>query len=251
MIRIEKVNKYFGSLHVLKGIDLHVHKGEVLVIVGPSGSGKSTLLRCINFLEKYDSGKIYINNEIVGYIETNAGKLIPKKEKEIARMRTQTGMVFQSFNLFLHLSVLKNIVEAPVQVLGISMEEAEKKAHILLDRMGLTDKANQYPSQLSGGQQQRVAIARALAMNPDVMLFDEATSAIDPELVGEVLDVMKRLATDGMTMVVVTHEMGFAKEVADRIVFMDDGLILEDASPKDFFANPKSNRLKDFINKIF
>jgi len=251
MIRIEKVNKYFGSLHVLKGINLHVHKGEVLVIVGPSGSGKSTLLRCINFLEKYDSGKIYINNEIVGYIETKDGKLIPKKEKEIARMRTQTGMVFQSFNLFLHLSVLKNIVEAPVQVLGISMEEAEKKAHILLDRMGLTDKANQYPSQLSGGQQQRVAIARALAMNPDVMLFDEATSAIDPELVGEVLDVMKRLATDGMTMVVVTHEMGFAKEVADRIVFMDDGLILEDASPKDFFANPKSRRLKDFIHKIF
>ena len=251
MIRIEKVNKYFGSLHVLKGINLQVHKGEVLVIVGPSGSGKSTLLRCINFLEKYDSGKIYINNEIVGYIETNDGKLIPKKEKEIARMRMQTGMVFQSFNLFLHLSVLKNIVEAPVQVLGIGMEEAEKKAYILLDRMGLTDKANQYPSQLSGGQQQRVAIARALAMNPDVMLFDEATSAIDPELVGEVLDVMKRLATDGMTMVVVTHEMGFAKEVADRIVFMDDGLILEDASPKDFFANPKSSRLKDFINKIF
>ena len=251
MIRIEKLNKYFGSLHVLKGINLQVHKGEVLVIVGPSGSGKSTLLRCINFLEKYDSGKIYINNEIVGYIETNDGKLIPKKEKEIARMRTQTGMVFQSFNLFLHLSVLKNIVEAPVQVLGISMEEAEKKAHILLDRMGSTDKANQFPSQLSGGQQQRVAIARALAMNPDVMLFDEATSAIDPELVGEVLDVMKRLATDGMTMVVVTHEMGFAKEVADRIVFMDDGLILEDASPKDFFANPKSSRLKDFINKIF
>ena len=251
MIRIEKVNKYFGSLHVLKGINLQVHKGEVLVIVGPSGSGKSTLLRCINFLEKYDSGKIYINNEIVGYIETNDGKLIPKKEKEIARMRTQTGMVFQSFNLFLHLSVLKNIVEAPVQVLGIGMEEAEKKAHILLDRMGLTDKANQFPSQLSGGQQQRVAIARALAMNPDVMLFDEATSAIDPELVGEVLDVMKSLATDGMTMVVVTHEMGFAKEVADRIVFMDDGLILEDASPKDFFANPKSSRLKDFINKIF
>ena len=251
MIRIEKVNKYFGSLHVLKGINLQVHKGEVLVIVGPSGSGKSTLLRCINFLEKYDSGKIYINNEIVGYIETNDGKLIPKKEKEIARMRMQTGMVFQSFNLFLHLSVLKNIVEAPVQVLGIGMEEAEKKAYILLDRMGLIDKANQFPSQLSGGQQQRVAIARALAMNPDVMLFDEATSAIDPELVGEVLDVMKSLATDGMTMVVVTHEMGFAKEVADRIVFMDDGLILEDASPKDFFANPKSSRLKDFINKIF
>jgi len=251
MIRIEKVNKYFGSLHVLKGIDLDVRKGEVLVIVGPSGSGKSTLLRCINYLENYDSGRIYINNEIVGYIETPNGKLKPRKEIEIARMRTQTGMVFQSFNLFPHLSVLGNIVEAPVQVLKIRMEEAEKKAYALLDRMGLTDKANQYPAQLSGGQQQRVAIARALAMNPGVMLFDEATSAIDPELVGEVLDVMKGLANDGMTMIVVTHEMGFAKEVADRIVFMDDGLILESASPKEFFENPKSSRLKDFIYKIF
>ena len=251
MIRIEKVNKYFGSLHVLKGIDLHVHKGEVLVIVGPSGSGKSTLLRCINYLENYDSGKIYINDEIVGYIETPDGKLKPRNEIDIARMRTQTGMVFQSFNLFPHLSVLKNIVEAPVQVLKTRMEEAEKKAYALLDRMGLTEKANQYPSQLSGGQQQRVAIARALAMNPDVMLFDEATSAIDPELVGEVLDVMKGLANDGMTMIVVTHEMGFAKEVADRIVFMDDGLILESASPKEFFENPKNSRLKEFINQIF
>lgn len=250
MIKIEKVNKYYGSHHVLKDIDLHVHKGEVMVIVGPSGSGKSTLLRCINFLETYESGKIYINNEIVGFVETQEGQLKAKKEVEIARMRSQTGMVFQSFNLFQHLSVLGNIIEAPVQVLKADKKTTEKKAYDLLDRMGLADKAKKFPSQLSGGMKQRVAIARALAMDPEVMLFDEATSAIDPELVGEVLEVMKQLANDGMTMVVVTHEMGFAKEVADHVVFMDDGLLLESASPSTFFGDPKSPRLKNFLNKV-
>lgn len=250
MIRIENLNKHFGSHHVLKGVDLHVRRGEVMVIVGPSGSGKSTLLRCINFLETYESGKIYINDEIVGYVETEDGQLKAKKEGEIARMRAQTGMVFQSFNLFPHLSVLENIVEAPVQVLKADKKATEKKAYDLLESMGLADKGKKFPSQLSGGMKQRVAIARALAMDPEVMLFDEATSAIDPELVGEVLEVMKKLANDGMTMVVVTHEMGFAKEVADHVVFMDDGLILESASPSTFFKNPESPRLKNFLNKV-
>lgn len=250
MIRIENLNKHFGSHHVLKGVDLHVRRGEVMVIVGPSGSGKSTLLRCINFLETYESGRIYINDEIVGFVETKDGQRKAKKECEIARMRAQTGMVFQSFNLFPHLSVLENIVEAPVQVLKADKKATEKKAYDLLESMGLADKGGKYPSQLSGGMKQRVAIARALAMDPEVMLFDEATSAIDPELVGEVLEVMKKLANDGMTMVVVTHEMGFAKEVADHVVFMDDGLILESASPSNFFKNPKSPRLKNFLNKV-
>lgn len=250
MIKIEKLNKHYGSHHVLKGIDLHVTKGEVMAIVGPSGSGKSTLLRCINFLEQYDSGKIYINDELVGFVETQKGQLRAKKELEIARMRSQTGMVFQSFNLFPHLSVLENIVEAPVQVLKADKRATEKKAYDLLERMGLADKAKKFPSQLSGGMKQRVAIARALAMDPEVMLFDEATSAIDPELVGEVLDVMKKLANDGMTMVVVTHEMGFAKEVADHVVFMEGGLIVESAPATTFFENPKNPRLKTFLSKV-
>ncbi|MBB6068131.1 amino acid ABC transporter ATP-binding protein [Methanococcus maripaludis] len=239
MIEMVNIHKKFKEAHVLKGVDLKVAKGEVLVIVGPSGSGKSTLLRCINGLEKTTEGHIFFE-----------GDDITDKKVNINKIRQKIGMVFQQFNLFPHLTVLDNITFAPRKVLNISKKEAEELARELLKKVGLEGKENQYPIQLSGGQQQRVAIARALAMKPDAMLFDEPTSALDPELVKEVLDVMKQLAYEGMTMVVVTHEMGFAKEVGDRLIFIDDGQILEDGNPSDVFNNPKNERTKNFFGKI-
>nr|WP_269146558.1 amino acid ABC transporter ATP-binding protein [Methanococcus maripaludis] len=233
------IHKKFKEAHILKGVDLKVAKGEVLVIVGPSGSGKSTLLRCINGLEKTTEGHIFFE-----------GDDITDKKVNINKIRQKIGMVFQQFNLFPHLTVLDNITFAPRKVLNVSKKEAEELARELLKKVGLEGKENQYPIQLSGGQQQRVAIARALAMKPDAMLFDEPTSALDPELVKEVLDVMKQLAYEGMTMVVVTHEMGFAKEVGDRLIFIDDGQILEDGNPSDVFSNPKNERTKNFFGKI-
>nr|WP_269146866.1 amino acid ABC transporter ATP-binding protein [Methanococcus maripaludis] len=233
------IHKKFKEAHILKGVDLKVAKGEVLVIVGPSGSGKSTLLRCINGLEKTTEGHIFFE-----------GDDITDKKVNINKIRQKIGMVFQQFNLFPHLTVLDNITFAPRKVLNVSKKEAEELARELLKKVGLEGKENQYPIQLSGGQQQRVAIARALAMKPDAMLFDEPTSALDPELVKEVLDVMKQLAYEGMTMVVVTHEMGFAKEVGDRLIFIDDGQILEDGNPSEVFSNPKNERTKNFFGKI-
>ncbi len=238
ILRIENLHKYFGKLHVLRGIDLVLKKSEVLVIIGPSGSGKSTLLRCINHLEDHQEGRIYFE-----------GKLVDPK-RDVNRLRTKIGMVFQHFNLFPHLKVIENLTLAPVKVLSVDKREAEEKAKELLKRVGLIDKINEYPAKLSGGQQQRVAIARALMMDPDLMLFDEPTSALDPELVYEVLEVMKDLASSGMTMIVVTHEMGFAKEVADRVIFMDEGRIVEDAPPEVFFTFPKSERTKEFLKRI-
>ncbi len=238
ILKVEGLHKYFGKLHVLRGIDLTLEKGEVLVIIGPSGSGKSTLLRCINHLEDYQKGRIFFEGRLVN----------PKKD--VNYLRTKIGMVFQHFNLFPHLKVIENLTLAPMKVLGVSKEEAEKKAQVLLERVGLLDKRDEYPIRLSGGQQQRVAIARALMMDPDIMLFDEPTSALDPELVYEVLEVMKDLASSGMTMIVVTHEMGFAKEVADRVMFMDSGVIVEQAPPDEFFANPKNERTKEFLKRI-
>ena len=237
MIEIKGLHKYFGDLQVLKGIDQSVDEGEVLCIVGPSGSGKSTMLRCINRLEEPTDGEIYIDGELI----TN---------ENIDRIRTKMGMVFQSFNLFPHMSVLDNLTCAPINVKGVPKEEAEEKAKALLARVGLAEKADEFPRNLSGGQQQRVAIARALAMDPEVMLFDEPTSALDPEMVGEVLDVMKSLAAEGMTMVVVTHEMGFAKEVANKVIFMDGGYIVEQGPPKDVLENPQMDRTKDFLSKV-
>lgn len=239
LIEMVNIHKKFKEAHVLKGVDLKVAKGEVLVIVGPSGSGKSTLLRCINGLEKTTEGHIFFE-----------GDDITDKKVNINKIRQKIGMVFQQFNLFPHLTVLDNITFAPRKVLNVSKKEAENLAIELLKKVGLEGKENQYPIQLSGGQQQRVAIARALAMKPDAMLFDEPTSALDPELVKEVLDVMKQLAYEGMTMVVVTHEMGFAKEVGDRLIFIDDGQILEDGNPSDVFSNPKNERTKNFFGKI-
>ncbi|MTD31070.1 amino acid ABC transporter ATP-binding protein [Planomicrobium sp. YIM 101495] len=239
MIIGEKIHKSFGDLEVLKGVDLHVKPQEVVVLVGVSGSGKSTLLRCFNFLEMINSGSITIDGL----------KIDPKKNK-LANIRAEVGMVFQHFNLFPHKTVLENIIEAPVIVKKQKKEEAVKKAHELLEKVGLADKADVYPSKLSGGQKQRVAIARALAMEPKVMLFDEPTSALDPELVGEVLQVMKQLAKEGMTMVVVTHEMKFAKEVADRIIMIDEGRIIESADPKTFFENPQNERTRQFIQLV-
>ncbi|AEK19120.1 amino acid ABC transporter ATP-binding protein [Methanococcus maripaludis X1] len=239
MIEMVNIHKKFKEAHILKGVDLKVAKGEVLVIVGPSGSGKSTLLRCINGLEKTTEGHIFFE-----------GDDITDKKVNINKIRQKIGMVFQQFNLFPHLTVLDNITFAPRKVLNVSKKEAEELARELLKKVGLEGKENQYPIQLSGGQQQRVAIARALAMKPDAMLFDEPTSALDPELVKEVLDVMKQLAYEGMTMVVVTHEMGFAKEVGDRLIFIDDGQILEDGNPSDVFSNPKNERTKNFFGKI-
>ena len=249
MLRCEQVWKRFGKLEVLKGIDLEVSRGEVFVLVGPSGSGKSTLLRCINHLEVIDKGRIYINGELLGYREVN-GVLKEQDERSTARMRASIGLVFQQFNLFPHLSALGNVVEAPVLVKRVPKAEAVRAGKALLTKVGLSDKLDAYPSQLSGGQQQRVAIARALAMQPKLMLFDEPTSALDPELVGEVLDVMKDLAADGMTMVVITHEMGFAREVADRVVFIDEGHVVEAASPAEFFQNPREQRTRTFLSKI-
>jgi glutamate transport system ATP-binding protein len=239
MIRMVEVDKYFGQLHVLKNINIEVPRGQVVVVLGPSGSGKSTLCRAINRLEPINSGKIEID-----------GKALPAEGKELASLRADVGMVFQSFNLFAHKTILDNVMLAPVKVRKVAQAEAKRTAMELLERVGIANQAQKYPAQLSGGQQQRAAIARALAMRPKVMLFDEPTSALDPEMINEVLDVMTGLAKDGMTMLVVTHEMGFARNAAHRVVFMSDGEIVEDSTPKEFFSAPKSNRAKDFLGKI-
>ncbi|WP_414627411.1 glutamate ABC transporter ATP-binding protein GluA [Corynebacterium sp.] len=239
MIRINDVEKYFGDFHALKHINLEVPRGQVVVVLGPSGSGKSTLCRTINRLETIDEGTIEID-----------GHLLPEEGKDLAKLRADVGMVFQQFNLFPHLTIRDNVTLGPIKVRKSKKQEAVSRANELLDRVGIANQADKYPAQLSGGQQQRVAIARALAMEPKVMLFDEPTSALDPEMVGEVLDVMSELARSGMTMVVVTHEMGFASKVADRIIFMADGEIVEDSDPESFFANPQSSRAQDFLGKI-
>ncbi|MCI2240321.1 amino acid ABC transporter ATP-binding protein [Paenibacillus sp. TRM 82003] len=239
MVRLEHVDKHFGALHVLRDVDLTVAEGEVVVVIGPSGSGKSTLCRTINRLETIDSGRITI-----------AGEDLPQEGKALAKLRADVGMVFQSFNLFAHKTVRENVTLGPVKARGVSAEQARKRADELLERVGVANQADKYPAQLSGGQQQRVAIARALAMDPKVMLFDEPTSALDPEMINEVLDVMTGLAKSGMTMIVVTHEMGFARRAADRVVFMADGQIVEDAEPETFFTAPKHERAKDFLSKI-
>ncbi|MEU2722496.1 amino acid ABC transporter ATP-binding protein [Streptomyces smyrnaeus] len=249
MVKAERVCKSFGHVEVLKGIDLEVKTGEVFCIVGPSGSGKSTFLRCINHLEKINAGRLYVDGTLVGYRE-KGGRLYELRDREVAAQRRDIGMVFQRFNLFPHMTAVENVMEAPVQVKRIPRSEARRRATELLDRVGLADKVDSYPAQLSGGQQQRVAIARALAMDPKLMLFDEPTSALDPELVGEVLDVMKALAREGMTMVVVTHEMGFAREVGDSLVFMDGGVVVESGDPKDVLGNPQHERTKSFLSKV-
>lgn len=239
MIKVENLHKSFGKLEVLKGITTTISQGEVIAIIGPSGSGKSTFLRCLNLLEKPTEGKVWIN-----------GEEITNPKTDIAKVRQNVGMVFQHFHLFPHKTVLNNLTYAPITVNGLSKQEAEDKAKELLQKVGLSDKANEYPNRLSGGQKQRVAIARALAMNPDVILFDEPTSALDPEMVKEVLEVMKDLAGSGMTMAIVTHEMGFAKEVADRVLFLDGGKLVEDAKPSEFFTSPKTKRAQDFLEKM-
>ncbi|MGN6242906.1 MAG: amino acid ABC transporter ATP-binding protein [Motilibacteraceae bacterium] len=249
MVRAEEVCKSFGHLEVLKGISLEVARREVMCIIGPSGSGKSTFLRCINHLEQINGGRLWVDGELVGYHE-RGGKLHEMKEKEVAAQRRDIGMVFQRFNLFPHMTALENVVEAPVQVKGVSKGQARERGAELLKRVGLADKTHAYPNQLSGGQQQRVAIARALAMEPKLMLFDEPTSALDPELVGEVLDVMRGLAAEGMTMVVVTHEMGFAREVGDTLVFMDGGVVVEAGDPKEVLTNPQHQRTQSFLSKV-
>jgi len=248
IVKAENVNKFFGDLHVLKDINLEVRKNEVVVVLGPSGSGKSTFLRCINHLEKINSGHIYVNGHMIGYLERD-GKLIEDSETNIARQRAEIGMVFQRFNLFPHLTALQNIIEAPTHVRKIPADDARAEGERLLERVGLADKRDQYPNQLSGGQQQRVAIARALAMKPGLMLFDEPTSALDPEMIGEVLDVMNELAHE-MTMVVVSHEMGFARAAANRVVFMDKGQIIEQGTPDEFFKNPREERTRLFLSQI-
>ncbi len=242
MIEVKNLHKDFGKnseIKVLKGIDITIEKGEKVVVIGPSGGGKSTFLRCLNMLEVPTSGEIWFE-----------GKLVDPKKKEINKLRQKMGMVFQHFNLFPHLTILDNITIAPIKLGLMNKKDAEDKARALLERIGLSDKADAYPSQLSGGQKQRIAIVRALAMNPDVLLFDEPTSALDPEMVGEVLELMKELAREGMTMIVVTHEMGFAKEVGSRILFIDDGKIAEEAPPEEFFTSPKNPRLRDFLSKV-
>ncbi|MGE5589799.1 MAG: amino acid ABC transporter ATP-binding protein [Bacillota bacterium] len=249
MIDIRSINKHFGHLHVLKDVSLIVRPGEVVVVIGPSGSGKSTLLRCINYLEKIQDGQILIEGEPIG-LRQLGGRTVPDTEANINRLRQKIGMVFQRFNLFPHMTALGNIIEAPIHVKKMPRPEAERLGEELLAKVGLADKRNVYPGQLSGGQQQRVAIARALAMQPDIMLFDEPTSALDPELVGEVLAVMKQLAREGMTMVVVTHEMGFAREVGDRVLFMDGGAVLEEGEPEQIFAHPRHQRTREFLGKI-
>jgi polar amino acid transport system ATP-binding protein len=249
IVRAEAVEKWFGAQQVLKGVDLDVWRGEVVVLIGASGSGKTTFIRCINHLETIDGGRIYVNGHLIGYREKN-GRLREDTETNIARQRREIGMVFQRFNLFPHLTALGNVIEAPVQVRKVSRAEAVASGRALLARVGLAEKEAAYPDQLSGGQQQRVAIARALAMKPSLMLFDEPTSALDPEMVGEVLEVMKELAHEGMTMVVVTHEMGFAREVAHRVVMMDDGRIIEEGAPDVFFSAPRHERSRAFIAKI-
>jgi polar amino acid transport system ATP-binding protein len=249
MVEAVGVRKHFAGVDVLKGIDLTVQRGEVMCIIGPSGSGKSTFLRCINHLEKVDAGQLYVDGELVGY-ERRGDRLFELRESEVARKRAEIGMVFQRFNLFPHLTVIDNIVEAPVRVKGLPRAQAAEAGQRLLERVGLAGRERAYPRQLSGGQQQRVAIARALAMEPKLMLFDEPTSALDPELVGEVLDVMRDLATTGMTMLVVTHEMGFAREVGDALVFMDDGVIVEAGAPRDVLASPQHERTRSFLSKV-
>ncbi|MGC5544803.1 amino acid ABC transporter ATP-binding protein [Streptomyces griseus] len=249
MVEIRSVHKKFGSLEVLRGIDLSVRPGEVTVILGPSGSGKSTLLRTINHLEKVDQGWISVDGTLVGY-RRDGNKLYELREREVLRQRTKIGFVFQNFNLFPHLTVVENIIEAPVSALRRARKEAVAAAEKLLDRVGLSDKAAAYPAQLSGGQQQRVAIARALALEPRLLLFDEPTSALDPELVGEVLDVIKDLALGGTTMIVVTHEIGFAREVADTVVFMDEGRIVEQGPPADVLDHPTRERTRAFLSKV-
>ncbi len=239
MISVKNLKKSFNGLEVLKGIDTEIEKGDVLCIIGPSGSGKSTFLRCLNLLEKPDSGEVWLD-----------GVELTDKKVNINAQRQKMGMVFQQFNLFPHMSVLENLCCAPMMLKKVSREDAEKKAMTLLERVGLADRADAYPAQLSGGQKQRIAIVRALCMEPEVMLFDEPTSALDPEMVGEVLDVMKELAHEGMTMIVVTHEMGFAREVGKRVMFMDEGVIMEENSPEELFGNPQSERLKSFLSKV-
>ncbi|MGO8946664.1 MAG: amino acid ABC transporter ATP-binding protein [Ktedonobacterales bacterium] len=250
MVDARDVHKNFHNNEVLRGVTMQVARREVVVIIGPSGSGKTTFLRCINHLEKINRGRIYIEGQLVGYRETPNGGIAEDSEKNVAQMRSEIGMVFQRFNLFPHMTALENIIEAPIQVKHQSHEQARARAMELLRKVGLEAKADAYPARLSGGQQQRVAIARALAMDPKLMLFDEATSALDPELVGDVLKVMRQLAEEGMTMVVVTHEMGFAREVADRVLFMDGGTILEQGSPDQVFSAPQHERTKTFLGQI-
>jgi polar amino acid transport system ATP-binding protein len=249
MVKAESVCKNFGALQVLKGITLEVGKGEVLCMVGPSGSGKSTFLRCINHLEEVNAGRLYVDGDLIGYRERGA-KLHEMSPRDAAKQRRDIGMVFQHFNLFPHRTALENIIDAPIHVKRVKKDVAVARAKDLLEQVGLSDKATAYPAQLSGGQQQRVAIARALAMSPKLMLFDEPTSALDPELVGEVLAVMKKLAAEGMTMVVVTHEMGFAREVANQLVFMDGGVVVENGPPREVLSNPKHERTKAFLSKV-
>jgi polar amino acid transport system ATP-binding protein len=249
MVKAEAVHKNFGRLEVLRGIDLEVQPKEVMCMIGPSGSGKSTFLRCINHLEKIDGGRLSVDGELVGYSQ-RGDRLYELPDREVCKKRSEIGMVFQRFNLFPHMTALENVIEAPQRVKGESRDDAVGRAMALLERVGLADKVPAYPNQLSGGQQQRVAIARALAMQPKLMLFDEPTSALDPELVGEVLDVMRGLAKDGMTMIVVTHEMGFAREVGDSLVFMDGGVIVEKGNPRDVLTNPQEERTKSFLSKV-
>jgi polar amino acid transport system ATP-binding protein len=250
IVKAEDVEKYFGSIHCLRSVSLEVQRGEVVCIIGPSGSGKTTFLRCINHLERIDAGRIEVNGHLIGYRTKDDGTLCEDSERNIAKQRTEIGFVFQRFNLWPHKTALENIVEAPIRVRNVDKDEAVAQGEALLARVGLSDKRDVFPGKLSGGQQQRVAIARALAMRPKLMLFDEPTSALDPELVGEVLGVMRALAEDGMTMIVVTHEMGFAREAADRIVMMDDGVVVEEAPPAEFFGSPREARTQQFLSKI-
>jgi polar amino acid transport system ATP-binding protein len=249
VVDAREVGKWFGRLHVLQGVSLTVKRREVVVMIGASGSGKTTFIRCINHLEKIQGGRIFVNGHLIGYREID-GKLVEDREQNVARQRQEIGMVFQRFNLFPHMTALGNIIEAPIRVRGVPEAEAMAMGRALLARVGLSAKEKVYPTQLSGGQQQRVAIARALAMKPALMLFDEPTSALDPEMIGEVLEVMKELAREGMTMIVVTHEMGFAREVADRVVMMDEGKIIEEGTPEHFFTAPTHERTKAFLSKI-
>ncbi|NML54343.1 amino acid ABC transporter ATP-binding protein [Streptomyces sp. R302] len=249
MVKAEGVHKSYGAAHILRGIDLEVRSGEVFCLVGPSGSGKSTFLRCINHLERIDGGRLSVDGQLVGYRQ-HGDKLYELRDREVAAQRRDIGMVFQRFNLFPHMTALANVMEAPIQVKGETKAVARERAERLLDRVGLRDRMGNYPSQLSGGQQQRVAIARALAMEPKLMLFDEPTSALDPELVGDVLDVMRDLAESGMTMIVVTHEMGFAREVGDSLVFMDGGVVVESGHPREVLTNPQHDRTKAFLSKV-
>jgi polar amino acid transport system ATP-binding protein len=249
VVQATDVHKWFGRLHVLRGVEMTVKRQEVVVLIGPSGSGKTTFLRCINHLERIQQGRIFVNGHMIGYREVD-GQLVEDRERSVARQRAQIGMVFQRFNLFPHMTALENITEAPIQVRGLQADEAREMGLTLLDRVGLAAKVDTYPGQLSGGQQQRVAIARALAMKPALILFDEPTSALDPEMIGEVLDVMRELAREGMTMIIVSHEMGFAREVADRVVMMDEGIILEEGTPEELFQGGRHERTQAFLSKI-